>query len=95
MPRFVLAFVLCCCVSQGATVIGPSALAASNELSLCLDASTTLGAGGDVSDQELTAAQSACTRLKQSSPDQKTLARVNAAAETIAEEVQRRQASGR
>ena len=95
MPRFVLAFVLCCCVSQGATVIGPSALAASNGLSLCLDASTTLGAGGDFSDQELTAAQSACTRLKQSSPDQKTLARVNAAAETIAEEVQRRQASGR
>ncbi|MBC8021312.1 MAG: hypothetical protein H7X78_08930 [Methyloceanibacter sp.] len=95
MPRFVLAFVLCCCVPQGATVIGAGALAASSELSLCLDASTTLGAGGDVSDEALKSAQSACTRLKQSSPDQKTLARVKAAAETIDEEVQRRQASGR
>ena len=92
MPRFVSTLVLFGCMS-GATLTGTSAAAGNSELSRCLDASTVLGAGGDVSDQELKAAQSTCARLQQSSPDKNTLARVNAAAETIAEEIQLRAAS--
>jgi hypothetical protein len=95
MPRFALALVLCASVPYGAAVIGAGAQAQDSELSRCLDASTILGAGGDVSDQELAAAQSACMGLKQSPPDEKTLARVNAALDTIAREMQRRQASAR
>lgn len=89
MPRLGLALVLCCC-------LGPAnVLAAANELMRCLDASTILGAGGDVSDQELKAAQGACARLKQSPRDKDTLARVKAAAENIDEEVARRGAAAR
>src|SRR5262245_20190720 len=51
------------------------ALAANSELTRCLDASTIIGAGGDVSDQELRAAQNACAQLKQLSTDRDTLAR--------------------
>jgi hypothetical protein len=94
MPHFVLALVLFACVPYGAN-ISPMALAAAGELMRCLDASTILGAGGDVSDQELKAAQGACARLKQSSPDKETLARVNAAAANLDEEAKRRGASGR
>ena len=90
MRRFILGLALCCAALQGAMVAGASA---GDELSRCLDASTTLNAGGDVGDKELAAAQSACAHLKQSSQDSKTLARVNAAAATIADEVKRRQAS--
>ena len=95
MPRLVLRLVMFACMHHGAAIIGGNALAAGTELSSCLDAATILGAGGDVSDQELTAAQGACTRLKQSSTDRDTLARVKAAAETIDEEVQRRGGSAR
>lgn len=95
MPRLVLALVLFACVSHGAAFFGASALAAANQLSGCTDAATILGAGGDVSDQELKAAQNACTRLKQSSQDRDTLARAKAAAETIDEEVARRGGAGR
>ena len=90
MPRFVLAFVFLACASHGAATIGASARAATSELMRCLDASTILGAGGDVSDQEFKAAQSACAQLKQSSTDKETLARVKAAAENIDDEVKRR-----
>jgi hypothetical protein len=93
MPRFILGLALCSVALLGAMGAGASAKAASTELSSCLDASTTLNAGGDVGNKELTAAQNACARLKQSAPDQKTLARINAAAATIADEVKRRQAS--
>jgi hypothetical protein len=95
MPRFALTLVFCAWVAYGAGIIGAGALAANSALSRCLDASTILGAGGDVSDQELTAAQSACMGLKQSPPDKNTLARVNAALDTIVREVKRRQAAGR
>lgn len=95
MPRVVLALVVFVCMSHGAAVIDASALAQNSELSRCLDAATILGAGGDVSDEELKAAQSACTRLKQSPPDRDTLARVKAAAETVNEEVERRGAASR
>jgi hypothetical protein len=91
MPRLLVVLALCGALNIG----GASAKAAANDLSVCLDASTILQAGGDVGDKELTAAQSACAHLRQTSQDSKTLARVNAAAETIAEEVQRRQASRR
>jgi hypothetical protein len=89
MPRLLFVLALWGALNAG----GPSAMAAANDLSVCLDASTILQAGGDVGDKELTAAQNACAHLRQTSQDSKTLARVNAAAETIADEVQRRQAS--
>jgi hypothetical protein len=88
MLRVVVAFVL-------AGIVTTSALAANSELTRCLDAWTTIGAGGDITDQALKAAQSACADLKQSSTDKDTLARVNAAAENIDEEVKRRAAGGR
>ena len=95
MPRYILAFVLCACASEGAGLLATSARAATSELSRCLDAWTIIGAGGDVSDQELKAAQSACAKLKQSTTDHDTLARVKAASENIDEEVARRAAGGR
>ena len=89
MLRVVVALVL-------AGILTTSALAAANsELTRCLDAWTTIGAGGDISDQALKAAQSACAELKQSSTDKDTLARVNAAAESIDEEAKRRGSAGR
>jgi hypothetical protein len=92
MSRYILAFVLCACVSHGVGLLATSALAANSELTRCLDASTIIGAGGDVSDQELKAAQSACAQLK---TDRDTLARVKAAAENIDDEVARRAGGGR
>jgi hypothetical protein len=88
MPRAFVAFVL-------AAILATGAFAAKSELTLCLDTWTTIGAGGDVSNQELKAAQSACAALKTSSTDKDTLARVNAAAENIDDEVKRRAAGGR
>jgi hypothetical protein len=90
MPRFILALALCCVALQA--MCAGRAEAAANELSACLDPSTTLLAGGDVSNKELSAAQSACARLKQTTQDEKLLARINFAAETLASEAKRRQA---
>jgi len=86
MPRITLALILCCVAVHGAA-------AAAGELSSCLDPSTALLAGGDVGDKELVAAQDACARLKQSSSDRHTIARIDAAAANIADELRRRQAS--
>ena len=91
MPRFVLAFGLCCMVV--AATAGYQGAIAANDLSLCLDTRSTLDAGGPVSDEELVAAQSACTRAQQYTQDRHTLTRISAAGETIAAEVQRRQAA--
>ena len=85
MLRFGLALVLCCTALE--------AQAARPELSACLDPSTTLLAGGDVGDIKLMAAQNACARLKQSSSDRHTIARIDAAAANIADELRRRQTS--
>ena len=90
MPRLGLSLLLVSCVLCGAHGMGTGALAANSELSRCIDTSTILAAGGEVSNQDLKAAQSACARLKQSSPDRKTLLRIDHAAETIDDEVQRR-----
>jgi hypothetical protein len=90
MRRFGLSLLLVSCLLCGAQGTGTGALAANSDLSRCIDPATVLSAGGDVSYQELKAAQSACARLKQSSPDRKTLLRIDHAAETIDEEVQRR-----
>jgi hypothetical protein len=95
MPRVVLAFILFACASHGAVAIDANAGTPTSELSRCLDASTIVGAGGDVSDQELKAAQTACAQLKQSSTDKDTLARVKAAAENIDDELKRRGAKVR
>lgn len=93
MPRLVLAFMLCCVAVHGAAAAAGGAKAAGGDLSGCLDPSTTLLAGGDVGDKELMAAQSACARLKQASSDSHTIARIDAAAANIADELRRRQAS--
>ena len=68
---------------------------AGSDLSHCLDPSTNLDAGGDVSDKELTAARQACAHLQQSGLDEGTRRRVDHAASTIVDEQQRRQASHR
>jgi hypothetical protein len=70
------------------------AIAGSN-LSSCLDPSTTLDAGGDVSDKELAAARQACAHLQQSGLDAGTRLRVDHAASTLSDEQQHRQASHR
>jgi hypothetical protein len=93
MPRIVLALILCGVAVHGAAAAGGTAKAAGGELSSCLDPSTALLAGGDVGDQELVAAQNACARLKQSSSDRHTIARIDAAAANIADELRRRQVS--
>ena len=80
MPRIVLALVLCCAAVHGAAAAAGTAKAANEGLASCLDPSTTLLAGGDVGDNELMAAQNACARLKQSSSDRHTIARIDAAA---------------
>jgi hypothetical protein len=82
MLRFGLALFLCCAALH--------AQAAGNDLGACLDPSTTLLAGGDVSDKELAAGQSACAHLKQTTQDDKLLLRINAASSTLATEAQRR-----
>jgi hypothetical protein len=91
MPRLVLALILCCVAVNGAAAAGGTAKEAGGELSSCLDPSTALLAGADVNDKELMAAQSACARLKQSSSDRHTIARIDAAAANIADELKRRQ----
>jgi hypothetical protein len=87
-------FTLVCFALCSTAIIGANALAASAELSRCLDPSTTLEAGGNVSDKELKAAQSACAELKQTSLDYQATVKVKAATETIDEEVKRRGAAG-
>jgi hypothetical protein len=87
-------FALACSALCSTTIMGASALAANAELSRCLDASTTLEAGGSVPDKELKAAQSACAELKQTSLDYQATVKVKAASETIDEEVKRRGAAG-
>jgi len=82
MLRFGLTLFLCCAALH--------AQAAGNDLGACLDPSTTLLAGGDVSDKELAAGQSACAHLKQTTQDDKLLLRINAASSTLATEAQRR-----
>jgi len=89
MLRLILVLFLCCVALHALTPI--SAQAAGDALSLCLDTSTTIEAGGDVSNKELAAAQSACAHLQQSTQDHKTLTRVNAAAANLTAEAQRRQ----
>ena len=85
--RFCLALLL-----SGLAISGAMA---GSDLSSCLDPSTKLDAGGDVSDKELIAAQQACARLQQSGLDAGTRLRVDHAASTLSDEQQRRQASRR
>jgi hypothetical protein len=64
--------------------------AAGIDLSHCLDPSTKLDAGGDVSDKELVAARQACAQLQQSSLDSATRIRVDHAASNLNDELQHR-----
>ena len=86
MPRAMFALIIWCTAAHGAAAAG------GGELSSCLDPSTALLAGADIGDKELVAAQNACARLKQSSSDRHTIARIDAAAANIADELKRRQA---
>jgi hypothetical protein len=67
--------------------------AAASDLSQCLDPSTKLDAGGDVSDKELSAAIQACAKLQQSGLDAATRLRVNHAASDLSDEQRHRQKS--
>ena len=75
MLRFGLTLFLCCAALH--------AQAAGNDLGACLDPSTTLLAGGEVSDKELAAGQSACAHLKQTTQDDKLLLRITAASSRL------------
>ena len=62
-------------------------------LAFCCVALHATGASpAEAGANELSAAQSACARLKQTTQDEKTLTRINAAAENLAAEAKRRQA---
>lgn len=87
MRRLGLALLLAGFAASGAIAGG--------DLSSCLDPSTTLDAGGDVSDKELTAARQACAHLQQSGLDAGTRLRIDHAASTLSDEQQRREASHR
>src|SRR5215467_5244846 len=65
--------------------------AAASDLSQCLDPSTKLDAGGDVSDKELSAAIQACAKLQQSGLDAATRLRVDHAASVLSDEQRHRQ----
>jgi hypothetical protein len=71
MRRLALALLLSRVATNGAI--------AGSDLSRCLDPSTTLDAGGDVSDKELSAARQACAHLQQSGLDSATRLRVDQA----------------
>jgi hypothetical protein len=85
MRRLALALLLTGLATNGAI--------AGSDLPRCLDPSTTLDAGGDVSDKELSAARRACAHLQQSGLDSATRLRVDHAASTLSDEQQHRQAS--
>jgi len=88
MPRVILVLTLCSLALYGPTAA--SAGAEGGEMSRCLDTSTKLEAGGDVSDKELAEAQQACASVKQSTKDTETIARVTAAASNLTAEAGRR-----
>ena len=73
--------------------LGHQGAVAGSNLSRCLDPATTLDAGGDVSDKELTTARQACAQLRQSGLDAGTRLRVDHAASTLGDEQEHRQAS--
>jgi hypothetical protein len=86
MLRLIFALLLAC----AALHLADAARAAAPDLAPCLDPATVIGAGGEVSDKDLAAAQSACARLQQSTQDEKLLIRLQAAASTLASEAKRR-----
>jgi len=88
MPRVILVLTFCSLALYGPTAA--SAGAEGGEMSRCLDTSTKLEAGGDVSDKELAEAQQACASVKQSTKDTETIARVTAAASNLTAEAGRR-----
>ena len=85
MKRLPLVLVL-----SGLAITG---VVAGSNLSPCLDPATKLDAGGDVTDEELTAARQACANLQQSGLDRKTRRRIDHAASTLGDEQQRRRGS--
>ena len=90
MPRVILVLTLCSLALYGPTAARAGAKAEGAEMSRCLDTSTKLEAGGDVSDKELAEAQQACASVKQSTKDSETIARVTAAASNLTAEAGRR-----
>lgn len=64
--------------------------ASAGDLSLCLDTSTKVEAGGDVADKDLQAAQAACSRVDATKPAHEEQVKVTAAIASLNEERQRR-----
>ena len=90
MPRLILALTLCSLALYEPTTAQAGAKAEGGDMSRCLDTSTKLEAGGDVSDKELADAQHACAGVKQSSKDAETMGRITAAASNLTAEAERR-----
>jgi hypothetical protein len=90
MPRVILVLTFCSLALYGPTAASAGAKAEGGEMSRCLDTSTKLEAGGDVSDKELAEAQQACASVTQSAKDTETIARVTAAASNLTAEAGRR-----
>jgi hypothetical protein len=70
-----------------------AAWAADKDLLLCLGVTTTLEAGGDVTDKELAAAHHACEQAKQTIHDESTRPKVDAAFAAVDDETRKRQAA--
>jgi hypothetical protein len=66
--------------------------AAGSNLSSCLDPATKLAAGGDVTNEEITAARQACAQLQQPGLDRNTSRRIEHAESSLSDEQKRRQA---
>ena len=85
MRHLALALLLCSLAIIGA--------AAGTDLSHCLDPSTKLDAGGDVSDTELVTVRQACAQLQKANLHSATRIRVDHAASNLINELQHRQAT--
>jgi hypothetical protein len=72
--------------------LGAPTSAAGSDVSVCLDAATKLEAGGDVTGNELTAAEHACAHAEQTPADQSTRRKVDAAVVTVADELRKQAA---
>ncbi len=69
------------------------ARAGDKDLAQCLDVSTTLEAGGDVTDKALAAAHLACEHANQTVNDASSRTKLKAAYSTIDDETRKRQAA--
>jgi hypothetical protein len=90
MPRMVTPFVMILVL-----LTCSRAIAANDNLSLCLDTAIKLEARGRVGDKNLIAAHQACIRSRAGAPDAATRAKVGVATTIIVDEYRRRAGSRR